>query len=544
MKKMLLLLLAVFLMLPARPVAVRAEEATYELTYEETETGLTITGFTGTAQGDLTIPVEIDGMPVTAVANEAFAGAEGFDGTLTIGQDDTDGSENYLTTIGYHAFTGVSVTKIVNFTEVTFALADIIPMDSPNLFVNEEGTEVEEIGRGIYTLKVVEPFDLQFAQVDFYPQYYDGTPKIPDFIVYDGDRVLSGYEVTSITNNINAGIATAVITAIEGNKFVKGSYTFGFAILPALLVDNAVIEWPDSLDKISEVKVTWNGRVLEPETEYVTAYFTDDNGQPGISVNGVGNFTGEFTKIYEWPSLAKATFKVSSKTYTGAAFTPEPTVKLGDTVLVKDTDYTISYKNNVNAGQATVIIQGIGQYTGTAEKTFTIKPRSIKKVKIAGMKTLTYTGKALTQKLTLTYNGMTLKKGRDYTLLYKNSKKAGKASVTITGKGNYTGKVTKYYKIRPAKSGITQVTNPSKGKVKVVWNKSASADGYQLQISSKKDFKTSRKVFITKRTKVKTSFSKLKAGKTYYVRLRVYKRVDGKKIYSDWCKVRKIKVTK
>ena len=67
--------------------------------------------------------------------------------------------------------------------------------------------------------------------------------------------------------------------------------------------------------------------------------------------------------------------------YTGEAFTPAPVVKLGDKVLVKDQDYTVSYESNTNAGTATVTVEGINTYIDTAKGTFTIK-KAAQKMKI------------------------------------------------------------------------------------------------------------------------------------------------------------------
>ena len=79
-------------------------------------------------------------------------------------------------------------------------------------------------------------------------------------------------------------------------------------------------------------------------------------------------------------SISKATVSgIASKTYTGAAIEQEPIVIINEKTLINGTDYSLSYKNNKNAGKATVIITGIGSYTGTVSKTFTIskkKPES------------------------------------------------------------------------------------------------------------------------------------------------------------------------
>lgn len=71
-------------------------------------------------------------------------------------------------------------------------------------------------------------------------------------------------------------------------------------------------------------------------------------------------------------------------TYNGKPQTPEPTVTVDGSTLVKDQDYTVSYENNVNAGTAKVIVTGKGDYTGKVEKEFTIAKRSLGKLTIKG----------------------------------------------------------------------------------------------------------------------------------------------------------------
>ena len=77
---------------------------------------------------------------------------------------------------------------------------------------------------------------------------------------------------------------------------------------------------------------------------------------------------------------------VVNKTYTGKSITQNPVVTVGESKLVKGTDYTVSYKNNVNAGVATLTIKGAGSYTGTITKTFKINPKGTSISKVTGQK--------------------------------------------------------------------------------------------------------------------------------------------------------------
>lgn len=83
---------------------------------------------------------------------------------------------------------------------------------------------------------------------------------------------------------------------------------------------------------------------------------------------------------------------------------------------------------------------------------------NISKTKISALKTRAFTGKPLTQALTITYGGKKLVNGRDYTLTWKNNKNIGTASVTIKGKGKYNGSVTKKFRIKVQKNAVYTVS--------------------------------------------------------------------------------------
>ena len=162
-------------------------------------------------------------------------------------------------------------------------------------------------------------------------------------------------------------------------------------------------------------------------------------------------------------SISKASVTLSTSTYAydGKAKKPGVTVKLNGKALKNGTDYIVSYSNNTKVGTATVKITGKGNYTGSISKTFKIK-NNFKKATISGISNKSYTGKNITQSITVKYNGKTLKNGTDYTVSYSNNKSIGTATVKIAGKGSYTGTITKTFKINPAKQAIQKLTAKSK----------------------------------------------------------------------------------
>ena len=233
-------------------------------------------------------------------------------------------------------------------------------------------------------------------------------------------------------------------------------------------------------------------------------------------------------------SISKASVTLSTSTYAydGKTKTPSVTVKVNGKTLKKDTDYTVSYSNNTKVGTATVKITGKGNYTGSVSKTYSIK-NNFKKATVSGISTKAFTGKNITQSITVKYNGKTLKKGTDYTVSYSNNKNIGTATVKITGKCSYTGTITKTFKINPAKQEIQKLTAKSKAFF-VDWAQKGSATGYEIQYATNSKFTSAKKVTITNKKTDKTTVSKLSGKKKYYVRVRSYTTVKGTKYYGAW----------
>ena len=138
---------------------------------------------------------------------------------------------------------------------------------------------------------------------------------------------------------------------------------------------------------------------------------------------------------------------VSNQQYTGSAIKPNPKVTYSGQMLEKGVDYTVSYSNNVKRGTATITITGKGNYTGTKKVTFKIVQRNMSTATVSAVYPQMYTGKARTQMPTVKAGGRTLTAGTDYTISYKNNVKVGTATMTITGKGNYTGTKSVTFKI-------------------------------------------------------------------------------------------------
>ena len=174
--------------------------------------------------------------------------------------------------------------------------------------------------------------------------------------------------------------------------------------------------------------------------------------------------TYPFLKIFT-NSLTNAvvtTASLENIVYDGSAKTPIVTsVELFGETLTYGSDYTVAYKNNVDAGTATINVCGVNPYGGCKAINFVINAAAIVPT-IASIEDVTYSGVALTPEISV-YNGGTLLTDADYTVEYADNLNAGTASVTVTLKGNYSGSATKTFTIKKATPVITQ--NPTASNV-------------------------------------------------------------------------------
>lgn len=171
-----------------------------------------------------------------------------------------------------------------------------------------------------------------------------------------------------------------------------------------------------------------------------------------------------------------------------------------------------------------------------ADQSLSVTSTSIAKVTVTCPATKEWTGWALTPVPTVKVGSKTLVHGKDFKLAYKNNKNIGTATITITGVGNYTGTVRKTFRIIPKATSITRITGDVQ-KLTVVWKKqSAQTNGYQIQFSSRSDFKTVKTVKITNNAATSKVLSGLAVNHRYYVRIRTFKTISGKMHYSNWSK--------
>lgn len=224
----------------------------------------------------------------------------------------------------------------------------------------------------------------------------------------------------------------------------------------------------DGKAKTPAVTVKLGNVTLVNGSDYSLSYANNVNvGTATVTITATGSYySGTTYKTFRIArySIANASVSYSpgSFTYNGDACTPQVTVRMGSTTLRRDTDYYLSYANNVNAGTATLTVAGKGDYVGTVTRTYPIARRSLGEasIEIAPLSTA-YTGANIQPSATVTYNGRTLAAGTDYDISYANNVKVGEATVTLVGKGNFVDTVTKTFTITRAESQWRRLSGPN-----------------------------------------------------------------------------------
>ena len=433
-----------------------------------------------------------------------------------------------------------------------------------DVYFNFTGTARIEIwGIGNYKGNFTKTFNilskdinkLSNISIDTDDKKYTGTFIKPSVELKDGDYTLvrnKDYKV-SYSNNNKVGKATIKVT---GLGIYGGEITKTFNILE------------NNINNISTVNIDtsnkyFTGTTIKPKVElkdrdyiltskdYTVTYLNNINpGTATIRITGKGIYSGEIVKTFkiekhDITKISTISIDTSNKTYTGNEIEPKVELKDKDYMLVNNKDYMVKYSNNYCPGTATIAITGIGIYTGEIVKTFKIVQNDITKISTINVNTSNkqYTGSNITTSITLKDKDNTLLSGRDFDVSYSNNKHYGTATVTITGKGAYTGKIVKTFNIIPRKIRITSLKNTILRCVAINWEKDSSITGYEIYRSKNPNSGFSNVKTITKNSKTSNIFLAQTKG-TYYYKIRTYVVVNGTKIYSDFSDIQIVKVTK
>jgi M6 family metalloprotease-like protein len=279
--------------------------------------------------------------------------------------------------------TGLTVT-------VTYNGSVVAPTNAGNYAVT--GTVVSAIYQGqtngMLTVASKTVSGLTIGAVG--PFTYDGLAKTPTPAVSDGATPLvkdTDYTLSYLSNT-NAGPATVNVTGIGNYTGTKGST---FTITPAALTVTPTSSQSKTFGASDPALTYGNSGAVGGQTAGFTGLLARAAGEAvgtyaitqgtlALADNGAfktNNYTLSFTAGVTFAITGKSVSTltiaaISPYTYDGGAKTPEPEVRDGGTLLVKNTAYTLSYANNINVGSATLTLTGMGNYSGTTNTTFAI----------------------------------------------------------------------------------------------------------------------------------------------------------------------------
>ena len=398
---------------------------------------------------------------------------------------------------------------------------------------------------------------------------YDGTYKKPAATVTFGGKVLQeGKDYTiSYRNNLNVGVTTVIATGMgDYTGYTSKNFTITKRALAGgtVSVASSVSFTGSNITPSVTVKVA--GRTLTSGTDYTVSYSNNKNvGTSNVYVYGKGNYSGSLSAKFDivpakqqiqkletkykgfyidWAQKGSATgydVEYSVNANMSGAVSKHLTANKPDTLTVSglagDKTYYVRVRSYTN-------VNGKVYYGAWSDvKSIKTANNDITKATVSDISTKAFTGKAITQNVTVKVGNTVLKNGTDYTVSYSNNKKVGKATVKITGKGKYGGVITKTFKINPAKQEIQKLTAKSKAFF-IDWAQKGSATGYEIQYATNSKFTGAKKVTITNNKTDKTTVSKLSGNKKYYVRVRSYTTVGGTKYYGAWSAVKNVTTKK
>ena len=322
---------------------------------------------------------------------------------------------------------------------------------------------------------------------------YTGSPIKPQIEVYDDENSTeplipnTDYSLT-FRNNTNVGFATVIVKG-KGNYAKELPLTFEIKqrnlsdnmdnpYAEEFSADDIVVAYNAKKAQIPNPVVYRNGKKLVKNKDYRVHWFNERNeADQGITasetyvvmITGVNNYTGtrkiKFTIAkQEQKLISKTKIKVTSRQWSENAEAPAVTVTDGKNPLFEGIHYEIIYPGNADpkepwkdAGTVPIMIKGIEEngYAGSVRTAYQIKGTPLEAYSFDIDDFYLYNGKVQepytsTRLYTFLNNEwVELNKGRDFDISYSNNVNAGTATMTVTGKGRYTGKVVKKFRILP-----------------------------------------------------------------------------------------------
>ena len=463
--------------------AIPVQGGTLKAWEEYTEGGTTVTSDTTTVE--YTVKTDIATMYIAPIENIPYTGSAV---TPTIVVKATEEAEASLVAGTDYTISGYKQG------ETAVAAADLINVGTYTVVI---------AGAGNYGGTTEASFDI--VQADITPEVsitgwtfgsYSATTNAPSVTGNPGSGAVTyQYKLKDADNEtyaawpespntIAAGTYTIKATVAATTNYNSGTGTKDFTVsaksiatATVTVTEPTTFTYTGSAQTATAFTVEIDGSALTADTDYELVGYSDNTnaGTATITVKGKGNYDASTTASGTFTISAKAVTAamiadIAAQTYDGTAKEPALTVTDGETTLVLDTDYTVAYTDNTNAGTATATITGKGNYSGTASNTFAIEAANLSSASIAAIENQTYTGSeikpepAVTIVLTVGADATTLVKGTDFEFSYAYNTNVAAATdnlpptVAVTGKGNFTGTKTASFNIVKAQATIT-VTN-------------------------------------------------------------------------------------
>lgn len=484
--------------------------------------------------------------------------------------------------VGLQAYTGEAIVPEIEVTDArrnkfgTKLLEGevetyILEKDKDYIVEIAEGTNIYPgtvtmtvTGIGHYEGTLTKMFDItaDLSQAVIAPipaQQYTGSEVRPKITVTLGDRELVEDQDFRVVyeNNIERGRATVTILPMEVSLYT-GSQTANFDISRDIteaeirLIDTEFVYTGSQITPAAAV--IFDGLVLVPGADYEISYENNvDVGTADIIITGIGGYDGGCSTTFEIikRSVIRCSFSnIADRTFTGAPTSQDVVVTDGERTLKLNQDYEVAYTDNAKPGVGTLTVSGLGNYGGMKRIRYLINLADISAV----------SAKATGNRIDLTWSAVPGASG--YTVYNANDQVIARTTGLSYRDADLNVMTAYAYKVRPyAASGgntyygsfsrtVQAATSMIKPQIKlkagkkratVSWKRIGGVDGYEIYRSTKKSrgykkIKTAKKAVITSYTN-----KKLIKKQKYFYKIRAYKRVNGRKVYSSYSSAKSVK---
>lgn len=303
---------------------------------------------------------------------------------------------------------------------------------------------------GNYTIEASKVFDEENPDDGFYEI---GRTKAASWEIMQRNADSNGYVVTDIADNASDEIQYLKVN-MKGHKDY-GFQVYEIAVLKKTDIANAQVEVTLDDDGEVVVEVRYNNKVLVKNSDY-TYSINHAGSKIEVTVTGVGEYGGSVLKTIDvdiqGKDLAECSLNVEEVplAFNGKEQTVPFTVKDGDIQLEENVDFTVAYKDNIDAGTATLIVTGIGSYEGELTAKFQIDTVDITSdvvTKDYSNVSVQYEYKKMEIQpiVKMKQGDYNLSSMKDFEVEYVNNMNPGTATITLRGIGNYTGTITKTF---------------------------------------------------------------------------------------------------